>query len=407
LRRGAVSDEIPRLVAELDAQAVVWSRRYGALRNLDAGLKQTLKASGVEARSVNASLLVEPPAMPRAFKVFTPFWKAAQRLVHVGAAIVAPNLFADPAGLASDAIDSWELHPSSPDWSRGLAAAWTPGEDGAAARLASFLDGPLNGYAAHRNMPGLAGTSRLSPHLRFGEISVAQVWRAVCARVAADSSLESDAAKFCSELGWREFSHHLLYHDVDMPRLSWRRDFDAVPWRTPSADELRAWRRGLTGFPIVDAGMRELWTTGWMHNRVRMIVGSFLTKHLLARWSVGEAWFWDTLVDADEANNAAGWQWIAGTGADAAPYFRIFNPTLQGETYDAAGSYVRTWLPQLSQLPDRWIHRPHEAPPSVLAAAGVELGRTYPRPIVDHACARARALDTIGGVKAAQKESAP
>jgi deoxyribodipyrimidine photo-lyase len=403
LRRGPAVEEIARLVTEIGADAVYWNRRVGRARETDAALKIALRARGVETKSFNASLLADPVKQDRAYKVFSPFWRAAQRAIDPGEPCPPPPRLFSPESVACDDINAWGLHPSRPDWSMGLAGNWTPGEAAARQHLEEFLDGPANGYTDQRNRPDQAGTSRLSPHLRFGEIGPAQVWRAVIRSSALGKLGDKDRDKFQSEIGWREFSHHLLFHDPDMTRLSWRREFDGVNWRDASVDQ-HAWETGQTGYPIVDAGMRELWVTGWMHNRVRMIVGSFLVKHLLLHWRVGEAWFWDTLVDADEANNAAGWQWIAGTGADAAPYFRIFNPTLQGETYDPSGTYVRKWLPQLNQLPERWIHRPHEAPAGVLAAAGVELGRTYSRPLVDHAMARARALEIIGGVKAARKD---
>ncbi|WP_341705321.1 FAD-binding domain-containing protein, partial [Ferrovibrio sp.] len=243
-------------------------------------------------------------------------------------------------------------------------------------------------YADGRDRPDREATSRLSPHLHFGEIGPRQVWQAVQMHVAQHGG---DAAKFLAELGWREFSHHLLYHFPDLPQRNFRDSFDAFPWQE-DAGLLRSWQRGRTGYPLVDAGLRELWATGWMHNRVRMIAASFLVKHLRLHWREGEAWFWDTLVDADAASNAASWQWVAGSGADAAPYFRIFNPVVQGERFDPAGSYVRRWLPQLEKLPDKFIHKPWAAPAAVLRDAGVTLGRDYPAPIVDHDRARKAAL---------------
>ena len=258
-------------------------------------------------------------------------------------------------------------------------------------RLAAFLDAALDGYGENRNRPDMADTSRLSPHLHFGEIGPRQVWRAVETFVEAHPDLRGEADKFLSEIGWREFSAHLLFHTPDLPERNWKPQFDAFPWRE-DAEGLAAWRRGLTGYPIVDAGMRELWTTGWMHNRVRMITASFLIKDLMIHWRHGEDWFWDTLVDADLAANAASWQWVAGSGADAAPFFRIFNPVTQGETYDPRGAYVRRWVPELAALPDAFIHKPWLAPPLTLADAGLVLGRDYPRPVVDHGEARKAAL---------------
>jgi len=400
LRRGAARTELANLVVETNASAVRWSRRYGPAREIDARIEADMTAGGVRVETFNASLLVEPVQMTAAsgagYKVFTPFWRALQARIDLSPHAIEPGKFAttDPS-LRSDALDSWELHPVNPDWSASIAEAFEPGELAARRRLRTFL-GTIDGYAESRNRPDLSGVSRLSPHLRFGEIGPADVWRAAKAAEEAENADPADIAKFLSELGWRDFSHHLLYHDPEMSRLCWRRDFEDMAWRTPAPADLSAWKEGRTGYPIVDAGMRQLWATGWMHNRVRMITASFLTKDLLAHWRIGEEWFWDTLVDADEANNAAGWQWVAGTGADASPYFRVFNPSLQGETFDPEGEYVRSWVPELAGLPSKFIHRPWEASAPVLAQAGVELGATYPRPIIDHAFARRRALGVYG-----------
>ncbi len=305
-----------------------------------------------------------------------------------------------PPGFHFLPIGDLGLEPTRPDWAGGLREEWTPGEDGARARLSAFLDGGLKGYAIDRNRPDRPASSKLSPHLRFGEISIRQCWRA--ARVAFDAgetgASDTDLDTFLKELGWREFSYHLLFHNPTLARTNYNVKFDAFRWRDDEA-ALEAWRRARTGYPMVDAGMRQLWTTGWMHNRVRMIVASFLVKHLLIDWRAGEEWFWDTLVDADPANNAASWQWVAGTGADAAPYFRIFNPFGQGEKFDPDAVYIRRWVPELAKLPNDVIHRPWAAPPALLAAAGVKLGETYPLPMVDHDAARARALAALQGMK--------
>jgi deoxyribodipyrimidine photo-lyase len=277
---------------------------------------------------------------------------------------------------------------------------WKPGEQAAQDRLRAFYDRALPGYAAGRDIPGTAGTSMLSPHLHFGEISPRQVWRAT--RFWADAeepSAASDAAlAYLREIGWREFNQHLLYHFPTLPTDNVNQRFDAFPW-VYDADALAAWQRGRTGYPIVDAGMRELWETGWMHNRVRMVVASFLVKHLRIHWRQGEDWFWDTLVDADPANNAGNWQWVAGCGFDAAPYFRIFNPILQGERFDTDGRYVRRWVPEIADLPDKYLHKPWQAPAALLEEAGVRLDETYPSPIVDHKAARQSALDAYGALK--------
>ena len=279
-----------------------------------------------------------------------------------------------------------------------MRESWQPGEASAQARLEAFLAGGIAGYAGDRDRPDRDGTSRLSPHLRFGEISPRQVWHAARFAAAEHPRLSADIDKFLSELGWREFCRHLLFDVPDLATRNLQPAFDDFPWKH-DAKALRAWQRGRTGYPIVDAGMRELWHTGVMHNRVRMVVASFLVKHLLIDWRCGEQWFWDTLVDADAGSNPANWQWVAGSGADAAPYFRVFNPILQGEKFDPDGVYVRRWVPELRQLPDNLIHQPWTATPLELASAGIELGKTYPHPIVDHKVGRERALKAYATIR--------
>jgi deoxyribodipyrimidine photo-lyase len=285
------------------------------------------------------------------------------------------------------------LLPNRSNWAAPFTACWSPGEAGALSRLDRFLSGPITAYATGRDTPGSDATSMLSPYLRFGEISPTRVVHAVRARPTGEG-----ANKFINEILWREFCHHLLWHHQTLPDAPLRTEFAAMPWRNDPAD-LGAWQRGQTGVPIVDAGMRQLWRTGWMHNRVRMIVASFLVKHLLIDWRSGEAWFWDTLVDADLANNAASWQWVAGCGADAAPFFRIFNPVLQGQKFDPDGSYVRRFVPELSRLDPRHIHAPWDAPDAALAAAGIILGSTYPTPIIGLAEGRTRALAAFSSLR--------
>jgi deoxyribodipyrimidine photo-lyase len=280
-----------------------------------------------------------------------------------------------------------------------MAAHWTPGEAGAAERLDAFIADGLAHYADERDRPDRDVTSRLSPHLHFGEISPAQCWHAVrAAQLVAGGKLDRAAEKFLKEVLWREFSYHLLHHWPTLPEKPFRPEFAAFPW-SDNPKGLEAWQKGRTGYPIVDAGLRELWVTGTMHNRVRMIAASFLIKDLLVPWQDGERWFWDTLVDADIGSNAASWQWVAGCGADAAPYFRIFNPVLQGGKFDPQGAYVRKWLPELAQLPDEFVHQPWQAPALVLKAAGVDLGKDYPHPVVDHGAARDRALAAFKEIK--------
>lgn len=403
LRRGDAKSIVPEVAATLGAAGVYWSRRYDHRAiAVDTAVKATLRAAGCDARSFNGALMVEPWEVQTGsggpYKVFTPFWRAARPIALSRAPVPAPVLTGAAVDAPSDRLEDWRLLPTGPDWAGGLRAAWTPGEAGALARAQAFVAGPLKGYAAKRNLPAVVGTSRLSPHLRFGEISPRRVWALVADRLRDEASLQDDADVLASELGWREFSYGLVHHFPDFPRESWKTEFNRFPWRSDDR-ALEAWRRGRTGYPIVDAGMRELWTTGWMHNRVRMIVGSFLVKHLLTDWRAGEDWFWDTLVDADVANNAAGWQWIAGCGADAAPYFRVFNPVAQGEKFDPTGAYVRRWVPELARLPDALLHKPWEAPRMLLEGAGVRLGATYPSPLVDHATARQRALAAFASLK--------
>ena len=400
LRRGPAAATLQAVIEEAKACAVFWNRCYDPASVIrDTALKADLSANGHEVRSFKAGLLHEPweirSKSGESFRVFSAFWRACALAPEPGVPLPAPRRIPQAAiAPASDPLEALDLLPTRPDWAGGLRRSWTPGEAGAMARLDAFLDSALGGYRAGRDLPGQETTSRLSPHLRFGEISPRQVWT----RVRLLSAHSADAEKFLAEIGWREFSYHLLFHFPDLAHRNLRPAFDRFAWSTPGA-ELPAWQKGRTGYPIVDAGMRELWETGWMHNRVRMITASFLVKHLLIPWQAGEAWFWDTLVDADPASNPASWQWVAGSGADAAPYFRIFNPVLQGEKFDADGAYVRRWVPELGRLPDRWLHRPWEAPREVLAGAGVELGRTYPHPVVDHGWARDRALSAFARIK--------
>jgi len=373
LRRGAAEIEIPRLVADVSAGAVYWNRRYGAARDVDARLKSGLREQGLDVQSFQANLLFEPWTITTGegnpYRVFTPFWRACLERGVDRAPLSAPTSI-DGMDAPGDTLDDWNLLPTSPDWAAGLRETWTPGEAGGAERLEDFVSDILPDYH-RRDEPAAIATSGLSPHLRFGEVSPFQVYDRV------RRSPQPNAPKFLSELGWREFNWSILY---GFPRLhldNYRSSFDAFPWEQPRPAELEAWKRGRTGIPLVDAGMRELWHSGSMHNRVRMVVASFLIKNLLIDWRVGEAWFWDTLVDADEASNPGNWQWVAGSGADAAPYFRVFNPLLQADKFDKGGRYVRRWVPEVE-------------------------GSDYPAPIVDLAQSRKDALAAYEHVKAAQ-----
>jgi deoxyribodipyrimidine photo-lyase len=403
IRTGATKDVLSDVISETGATAVFWNRRYGGPeRALDTDLKANLKQDNIDVMTFNGRLLTEPwditTGAGTPYKVFTPYWKAMKAAYRAPDALSAPKSLSGP-DIKGVTVDDLGLQPTNPDWSGGLEETWTPGEAGAMERLSDFLEGPINTYADDRNRPDLEdGTSRLSPHLHFGEISPAQIWRAVQHGISADNFDESNAMVFLSELVWREFSYVLLYYNPDLATENYNSDFDALPWRKDS-DASKAWSAGKTGYPIVDAGMRQLWHTGYMHNRVRMIVASFLTKHLLQPWQVGEDWFWDTLVDADQAANPASWQWTAGSGADAAPYFRVFNPITQGQKFDPNGTYVRRWCPELSDLPDKLLHTPWEADNAALKKAGITLGKTYPKPIVDHPTARQRALDAYDTLK--------
>jgi deoxyribodipyrimidine photo-lyase len=376
LRQGAAEKTVPSLLQECGADAIVWNRCYEPFAVArDKKIKAALTGTGVAAESFNGALLAEPWEIRTGggtpFRVYTPFWKALRLHLHPGRPHPAPKALRFHAGVKSESLTAWKLLPRKPDWAKGFD--WTPGEAAAQEALRDFLD-RIAGYATGRDIPGIDGTSRLSPHLHFGEIGPRQVWQAARDLPGAD--------KFLGELAWREFNHQLLFHHPHLPGRACDPRFTKMKWRQ-SGKDFTAWTKGRTGIPIVDAGMRQLWQTGWMHNRVRMIAASFLVKHLLVDWRRGEEWFWDTLVDADLANNAANWQWVAGSGADAAPFFRIFNPVLQGEKFDKAGAYVRRFVPELAAVPDKFIHRPWDAP---------EPPRNYPSPIVDLAAGRDRAL---------------
>ncbi len=404
LRRGDARTLIPQIMAETGADAILWNRCYDP-RSIarDSALKSSLQASGIEVESFNGSLLAEPWHLATRsgdrYKVFTPFWNALAAQVPDDAPLAAPKKIKSGKQPEGETLESWNLRSTKPDWAKAFAQAWQPGEQGAQHRLYRFLELTVATYRDQRDLPGIDGTSRLSPHLHWGDISPRQVWSAAQMARAQNPGAATGIDAFLRELGWRDFAIHLVYHWPEMLTQAWKADYGAFPWQS-DAKGLRAWQKGLTGYPIVDAGMRELWQTGFMHNRVRMIAASFLVKDLLIDWREGAAWFEDTLVDADLAVNRASWQWVAGSGADASPYFRIFNPVLQGEKFDPDGAYVRRYVPELARLDTRFIHHPWDAPPEVLHEAGVALGKTYPERLVDHGVARDRALAALKSFKA-------
>ena len=399
IRIGKTCEVLSNLLKDFPNSHVFWNESCEPTsRKIETDILSFSETEKIEAHRFHGNTLIDPSTLftqtQKPYRVFTPFWKRLQGMLPPSRSLSVPRtLPSQPLEtLKSTPLDSLKLLPTI-DWAEGLRESWSPGEDGAKKTLKKFLRNPVTVYAVDRDRPDLPHTSHLSPHLHFGEISPGKLWHAL--QHAKQKNHKAQDRKsydaYLRQIAWREFSRYLLYHfphTVDDPLYS---TYQAFPWSN-NAHALRAWEKGLTGFPIVDAGMRELWHNGWMHNRVRMLTASFLTKNLLLPWQKGAAWFWDTLVDADLANNTMGWQWVAGCGADASPFFRIFNPITQGIKFDPDGRYVRKWVPELSDLPAPWIHQPWEAPPLLLVEANITLGKTYPEPIVDHAEARNRAL---------------
>lgn len=382
--QGAAEAELFKTMKQHGVDAVFWNRRYApSERAIDAGIKARLKREGIEAQSFAANLLVEPFEMEtgagKPYSVYTPFWNALKKR-DIALPLAKPR-HGEP--IAAKPIDA-EYREA--DWSRKLGRHWQIGEVAARERLDRFLDELVLDYPEARDIPAKAATSGLSPHLAFGEISPRQVWHAALAMAQHAPHTASAIDKFLSELGWRDFNYNQLYHREDIATVPMVEKYAHLKWRHADA-ALRAWRLGQTGIPIIDAGMRELWETGVMHNRVRMLTASLLAKNLLIDWRKGEQWFWDTLVDADPANNPGNWQWVAGSGLDASPYFRIFNPVTQGERFDPGGHYVRRWVPEVASLPDKLVHQPWQAPD----ASQLD----YPKPIVDLVASRERALEAF------------
>ena len=416
LYAGAASDIVPALAEAAGAGALYFTRRYGGSSTaLDDAIGTTVASKGCAVETFNGRLLHEPWDIKTKaggnYNVYTPYWKAAMGLGKPSEPLPTPQHLRGAAlprtGPKPVALDALDLLPTKVNWAAGWDENWTPGEAGAAERLAAFLKEGLAGYPTERDRLASWGTSRLSPHLRFGEVSPRQIHAAVDAAAKPANAVTRDAAgKYMAEIGWREFDYQVLHYHPDIATKNLNAKFDQLPWAEVPKAQLAAWKRGRTGFPVVDAGMRELWATGYMQNRVRMITASFLVKDMLCDWRVGEQWFWDCLCDADPANNTMNWQWVAGTGADASPFFRIFNPVTQGERYDPDGDYIRRHVPELADLKGKAIHAPWLADEADLRRAGVELGRTYPRPILDHNESRQRALTAYQKVRTQSPEKA-
>ena len=406
--QGNPHEILNKLIEEQEVSYVTWSRCYEPWRiDRDKEIKRNFEDKNVAVESYSASLLWEPWTISKddgtPYRVFTPFYKkgclnSEEPRLPAGKVDLS-NLYSED--LSSDSITDLNLLPTI-KWYESFEEEWNPGEIGAEQNLNSFLDSGLLNYKEGRNFPSQEFVSRLSPHLHFGEISPNEVWYRAKTKEGI-SGIEKSLAHFHSELGWREFSYYLLYHFPDLPNKNFQEKFDIFPWQE-NEEFLALWQKGNTGYPIVDAGMRELWQTGYMHNRLRMIVGSFLVKNLLIDWRFGERWFWDCLVDADLASNSASWQWVAGSGADAAPYFRIFNPITQGLKFDPEGEYTKKYVPELRDLPNKYLFSPWEAPENILADAGIELGKNYPKPMVDLKLSRETALEAFATTKKENNE---
>jgi deoxyribodipyrimidine photo-lyase len=403
LRRGDSLTILQQLIKETGATEIFWNRRYEewAVKQ-DIAIKETLD---IPAQSFNGKLLAEPWQIKNGtgnpYRVFTPYWRVMQVALEKAPPVPVPTPRKIHGGHAkSDVLNDWQLQPTKPDWAGGMRNTWQMTEKAAHKILYDFSDDTIADYSKGRDFPSIDATSRLSPYLALGKISPRQIWYTISmamhdGRIAP--LYHQQAEQYLRQIVWREFSYHLLFHFSHSATQPLNPKFENFPWRH-SPKDLRAWQTGQTGYPLVDAGMRQLWQTGWMHNRVRMVVASFLVKHLLLPWQEGAKWFWDTLVDADLANNTMGWQWVAGSGAEAAPYFRVFNPLTQSEKFDAAG-YIREFVPELKNLPDQHIHTPFDAPPEILAQAGIILGKTYPNPIIEHKIGRERALEALKKTK--------
>lgn len=409
LLEGKTEEILEKLVSAYQVEEIVWNRCYEPWRvEHDKKLKQFWRQRGLHVESFNSALLLEPweilNQQHQPFKVYTPFWKTCLKQYQPRVLLSKPvskRLLPLPhpnldSSLKFQYLKTETWLPTQPNWASDFSTHWEPGEKGAHKRLKHFVKNHLATYAERRDFLDTSTTSLLSPHLHWGEISPRAIWKAILEYQQAHRLSFQCVEKFLAQLGWREFSYHLLFHFPDLPEKNWRAEFDHFPWKR-NAKHLMAWKKGKTGYPIVDAGMRELWKTGYMHNRARLIVASFLVKDLFTDWREGARWFWDTLLDADLANNSASWQWVAGSGADAAPYFRIFNPVLQGKKFDPEGKYIRRWVPELEKLPTPALHDPWECSRQV---------SNYPDPIVDHDQSRLLALKKYQSLpKSSKKQS--
>ncbi len=397
VRKGLTSQALDILIKQTGASSIYWNRRY-EIENIetDTEIKSDLTKRGLSVKSFNANLLSEPWSIKTKtgnyYKVFTPYWREAKKHINTEPLPKPNSALSYHEILESLDLDSLNLLPKNSNWGNKIKPYWTVGSEGALNALSNFANGPIKNYEENRNRPDIDnGTSKLSPHLAFGEISPRQIWHFF------KNDLQM-ADKYLTEIGWREFSYVLLYNNPKLADDNFKKKFNNFRWQKNNV-LLDAWKTGNTGYPFVDAGMRQLWKTGWQHNRVRMVTASFLIKHLLIDWREGEKWFYNTLVDADPASNASGWQWVAGSGADASPYFRIFNPFSQGEKFDPDGEYIKKFIPELKNLPKKYIHRPWDAPTEILQKANVKLGSNYPKPVVEHKFARKRALEAYAALK--------
>ena len=403
LLKGKAEEVIPHLANKYGAKQVYYGRTYDPSGiETQVQVEEALDQAGIESQSFNSSLLQEPwetkNGSGKPFQVFTPYWRKSRQIIYREPLSYNPSkLNFEALPTPQTKLDDLELIPHHP-WHHKLGEHWEVTEEAGLRMIRRTVDEVTRSYATRRNHPAVEGTSRLSPYLAWGLVSPRQICQAVLS-AENEGSLRGEN-KFLVEIGWREFSYHLLYHYPTIPDQPLRPKYASFPW-LEDPESLDNWKFGNTGYPMVDAGMRQLYETGWMHNRVRMVVASFLVKHLLLPWNEGAKWFWDTLVDADLASNTQGWQWAAGCGADAAPYFRIFNPITQGEKFDARGEYAKQWIPSLENLPSKWVFRPWEAPPSLLSESGIELGKDYPSPCIDHAYGRQRALAALASLKTA------